>query len=103
MYVDQLPSVRISEMHRSAALPLETAHVTVTIQGGGGTTVSTEVAIFRLRMRSGGVFLQFICGHCGRRAQVLRLHAGRIMCGRVLAIGAKASQRFVALSIGLSG
>jgi hypothetical protein len=44
--------------------------------------VSTEVAIFRLRMRSGGVFLQFICGHCGRRAQVLRLYAGQIMCGR---------------------
>jgi hypothetical protein len=33
-------------------------------------------------MRSGGVFLQFICGYCGRRAQVLRLHAGHIMCGR---------------------
>jgi hypothetical protein len=33
-------------------------------------------------MRSGGTFLQFICRCCGRRAQVLRLHAGRITCGR---------------------
>jgi hypothetical protein len=33
-------------------------------------------------MRSGGVFLQFICGHCGGRAQVLRLHRGQVMCGR---------------------
>jgi hypothetical protein len=33
-------------------------------------------------MRSGSVFLQFICGSCGRRAQVLRLHTGRIVCGR---------------------
>jgi hypothetical protein len=36
----------------------------------------------QFHMRSGGVFLQFICGHCGRRAQVLRLHQDRIMCGR---------------------
>jgi hypothetical protein len=33
-------------------------------------------------MRSDAVFLQFICGSCGRRARVLRLHAGHIMCGR---------------------
>jgi hypothetical protein len=33
-------------------------------------------------MRSGVIFVQFLCGSCGRRAQVLRLHAGHIMCGR---------------------
>ena len=42
----------------------------------------TEVGVVRVRMRSGVVFLQFICGSYGRRAQVLRLQAGRIICGR---------------------
>jgi hypothetical protein len=82
MYLDHLPSIRVSDMRRSGALTTDMACVPVTLQGNDAVPVSTEVGVVRIRMRSGGVFLQFICGHCGRRAQVLRLHAGRIMCGR---------------------
>jgi hypothetical protein len=82
MHLDQLPSVRVSDMRRSGALTLNMERVTATLQGDGGAPVSSVVGVTRLRMRSGGVFLQFLCGHCGRRAQVLRLHVGRILCGR---------------------
>jgi hypothetical protein len=82
MYLDHLPSIRVSDMRRSAALTMGMAQIRVTLQGSDGTPVSSEVRIVRVRMRSGGVLLQFICGHCGQRAQVLRLHAGSIMCGR---------------------
>jgi uncharacterized Zn finger protein (UPF0148 family) len=82
MHLDQLPSVRVTEMRRTGTLTLDVDRLTVTLQGVDGLSVSTELDVVRIRMRSGGVFLQFICGRCGRRAQVLRLHAGRIMCGR---------------------
>ena len=82
MYLDHLPSIRVSDMRRSGALTMDMAQIRVTLQGSDGTPISTEVGVVRFRMRSGGVFLQFICGRCGRRAQVLRLHADRIMCGR---------------------
>jgi hypothetical protein len=82
MYLDQLPSVRVTDMRRSGALTPDMASVAVTIQGRDGVPVSSEVGVLRVRMPSGSVFLQFLCGSCGKRAQVLRLHAGRIMCSR---------------------
>jgi hypothetical protein len=105
MYLDHLPSIRVSDMRRSGALTMDMAQIRVTLQGTDGTTISTDVGVVRFRMRSGGVFLQFMCGRWARRAQVLRLHAGRIMCERCTALRywCEGSQRFVALSIGLSG
>jgi len=97
MDLGHLPSIRVSDMRRSAALTMHMAQIRVTLQGSDGTQISTEVGVVRFRMRSGGVFLQFIWGCCGQRAQVLQLHESGIMCGRVFAIGAKASQRFVAI------
>jgi hypothetical protein len=82
MYLDQLPSIRITEHRRSGALTPDMTCTAVTLQADDGTAVSCEVQVARVRMRSGGVFLQFVCRQCGRRAQVLRLHAGHIMCGR---------------------
>jgi hypothetical protein len=82
MYLDELPSVRVSDMRRSGALTPYMSAIAFTLYEEEGAPVSTEVGIVRFRMRSGGVFLQFVCGHCGRRAQVLRLHAGRVVCGR---------------------
>jgi hypothetical protein len=82
MYLHQLPSIRVTEFRRSSALTPDITRTAVTLQGDDGTPVSSEVRVARVRMRSGVVFLQFICRQCGRRAQVLRLHAGRIMCGR---------------------
>ena len=58
------------------------SHVTVSIQGNDGVPVSTAIGVARIRMRSSIVFLQFACGHCGRRTQVLRLHAGSVIRGR---------------------
>jgi ribosomal protein S27AE len=82
MYLDQLPSIRVTEFRRSGALTPDMTRTAVTLQGDDGTPVSSEVQVVRVQMRSGVFFLQFICRRCGRRAQVLRLHAGRIMCGR---------------------
>ena len=82
MYLDQLPSVRVTDMRRSGALKPDLDRVAVTLHGNDGVLVSSEVRVVRVRMRSGVVFVQFICGSCARRAQVLRLHAGRLMCGR---------------------
>src|SRR6516225_9277325 len=82
MYLDELPSVCVTELRRSRALTPEKTSVAVTLQGGDGTPVSSKVGVVRIRMRSSVVFLQFLCGSCGRRARILRLHAGRIMCGR---------------------
>jgi hypothetical protein len=82
MYIDDLPSSRVGDMRRSGALTCEMTHVEVTLQEDDGAPVSSHVRVIRIRMRSGGVFLQFICNGCGRRAQALRLHAGHIMCGR---------------------
>jgi hypothetical protein len=82
MYLDELPSVRVNDMRRSSVLTPDLDRVAVTLQSDDGASVSTEVGVVPVRMRSGGLFLKFICGSCGRRAQVLRLHAGRIMCGR---------------------
>ena len=80
MYLDKLPSTRVADLRRSGALTLNMTRVVLTLQENEGAPVSAKVV--RFRMRSGGVFLQFICGSCGRRAQVLRLHADRIVCGR---------------------
>jgi hypothetical protein len=82
MYVDDLPSVRIADIRRSGDLTPDMDCVAVTLQGDDGSSLSANVGVVRFRMRSGGVFLQFICGRCGQRAQVLRLHAGRIICSR---------------------
>jgi hypothetical protein len=82
MHLDQLPSVRVTEMRRSGVLTPDMKRVAVSLQGKDGLPVSAEVRVVQFRTRSGGIFLQFICGHCGRSAQVLRLHAGHIMCGR---------------------
>jgi hypothetical protein len=82
MYRDQLPSVRVTDMRRSGALTPDLDRISVTICGNDGVPVSSEVGIAHVRMRSSVVFLQFVCGACGRRARVLRLHAGHIMCGR---------------------
>jgi hypothetical protein len=81
VYLDELPSIRITDMRRSGLVGLEMRYVAVTLQARDAP-VSTEVRVVRFRMRSGGMFLQFICGRCGRRARTLRLYAGRIMCGR---------------------
>jgi hypothetical protein len=82
MYLDELPSVRITDTRRSGDLTPDMNCTAVTLHREAGATVSTEVEVVRIRMRSGGVFLQFICGSCGRRAQVLRLYTGLIICGR---------------------
>src|SRR5215471_12258093 len=68
-------------MRRSGMLGPEMRYVSVVLQARDAP-VSTEVRVARFRMRSGGVFLQFVCGRCGRRARVLRLHEAHIMCGR---------------------
>ena len=54
----------------------------MTLCGNDGVPVSREVGVAQVRMRSSVVFLQFVCASCGRRARILRLHAGHIMCGR---------------------
>jgi hypothetical protein len=82
MYLDELPSVRVTGLRRSGALTPNMTRVAVTLQGGDGTPVSSEVGVVRVRMRSGVIFVQFLCGSCGRRARILRLHAGHITCGR---------------------
>jgi hypothetical protein len=82
MYLDELPSVRVTDMRRSGALTLGMDRVAVTLQGNDNLPVSAEVGVVRFGMRAGNVFLQFVCGRCGRRARVLRLHTGHIMCGR---------------------
>jgi hypothetical protein len=82
MYLDELPSVCVTELRRSGALSPQMTRVAVTLQGGDGTPVSAEVGVVRIRMRSSVVFQQFVCRYCGRRARVLRLHASYIMCGR---------------------
>jgi hypothetical protein len=81
VYLDELPSIRITDMRRSGIVGPEMRYVAVTLQARDAP-VSTEVRVVRFRMRSGGVFLQFICGFCGRRARVLRLYEAHIMCGR---------------------
>jgi hypothetical protein len=78
MYLDELPSIRIRDMRRSGIVGPEMRYVAVTLQARDAL-VSTEVRVVRFRMRSGGVFLQFVCG---RRARVLRLHEAHIVCGR---------------------
>jgi hypothetical protein len=82
MYLDELPSVRVTELRRSGALTPKVTHVAVTLQGDDGAPVSKQVGVARILMRSSVVFLQFVCGRCGRLARILRLHAGHIMCGR---------------------
>jgi hypothetical protein len=82
MHLDELPSVRVTDMRRSGGLTPDMSHISVTLHGDDGSPVSTAVPVVRVRMRSGAVFLQFICGYCGRRARILRLYAGRVMCGR---------------------
>ena len=82
MYLYQLPSVRVTDLWRSGALTPELDRVSVTQHGSDGVPVSSEVGVARICMRSGVIFVQFICGFCGRRARVLSLHAGHIMCGR---------------------
>jgi hypothetical protein len=71
-----------TDMRRTGALTPGMMQIAVTLQGSDGLPISAEVAIARIRMPCGGLFLQFICGSCGRRAQVLRLHGGRIQCRR---------------------
>jgi hypothetical protein len=82
MYLDDLPSVGVTDMRRSRDLTRDMAGIVVRLKGNDGASVSTEVRIARFRMGSGGIFLQFICGSCARRARTLRLYAGRITCGR---------------------
>jgi hypothetical protein len=72
MYLDQLPCVRVTDLRRSAALTSDMTHIAVTLQGDDGAGVSSEVRVVHFRMRSGGVFLQFLCERCGPRAHHVR-------------------------------
>jgi hypothetical protein len=81
MYLDELPCVRVTDLRRSSAMTPSMSAIAVTLYEEEGAPVSAEVGIVRFRMPSGGAFLQFVCGHCGRRAQVLRLHSNHIKCG----------------------
>jgi hypothetical protein len=73
MYLDELKSIRVTELRRSGALTPDTTGIAITLPGDDGVPVSTEVAVVCIGMRSGGIFFQFVCGRCGRRAQVLQV------------------------------
>jgi hypothetical protein len=102
MYLDELPSVRVTGMRRSGALTPDATRIAVTLQGDDGVPVSTKVGVARVRMR----LAPFSCNSSGDIA------AGALKsfdCMRVVqcadaapgfATGASASLRFAALSIG---
>jgi hypothetical protein len=45
MYLDELPSARVTEMRRTGTLTPDVASVAVAVQGDDGTTFSTEVRV----------------------------------------------------------
>jgi hypothetical protein len=49
VYLDEFPSVRITDIRRSGNLTPDSDCVAVTLQGSDGTPISTEVAVVRFR------------------------------------------------------
>jgi hypothetical protein len=101
MYLDQLPSVRITELRRAGTLTPNMTHIVVTLQGNDGAQGSTEVSVVRFRMLP--VTRLRMRGRIRSSASIcmpVRLCAG---AARAFAIGARTSLRFAALIIELSG
>jgi hypothetical protein len=104
MYLDDLPSTRVTDMRRSGALTPEMTRVTVTLQRDEGVPISTEVSVAHVRMHSSGCF-------CSSSADRVAGALKSFDCMQVAscagvapacATGARASLLFAAPSIGSS-
>jgi len=68
---DDLPSISISRLRASGAITAEMTRTTI-----GIADVEADVGLQLVRLANGG------CPHCGRRARVLKLLDGCVLCWR---------------------
>jgi hypothetical protein len=86
MYLDQLPSIRVTELRRSGGLTPDMTRTAVTLQGDDGTPVSSEVQVVRVRMMSRVVSRNSSAGNAARPSPstVRRTHHARALYGASL-------------------
>ena len=84
---DDLPFVKVSRLRATGAITPESASVLIAF-GDGDDALKREVKVinrlFPIRGKEGkrGSWSLFICPSCSRRAMVLRLYDGRVVCIR---------------------
>ena len=74
---DELPGVSVSRLRAMGEITAEMRTATVAFG-----EVAFNVGLTLLRFPNGGNWSGFICPGCGRRARILRLLEGQIMCWR---------------------
>ena len=77
IFQDDLPTVRIPHLRASGAITSETSVVSVRLGG-----VEKTVSVTLQRFPNGGSWSLFFCPCCGRKARVLRLLCGEVLCWR---------------------
>jgi hypothetical protein len=72
-FQDDLPAISVSRLRASGAVTAEMRWTTV---------AGVEVGLQLVRFANGGSWSFFVCPHCGRRARVLKLFEGSVLCWR---------------------
>ena len=77
IFQDDLPSISVSRLRASGAITTEMTRTTI-----GIADVEAEVDLDLVRFRNGNSWSFFRCPFCGRRAWVLKLFDGSVLCWR---------------------
>ena len=78
---DSLPAVGVTRLRATGAITLESTSIKVAF-GTGPDALEREIRVVHRLFPSGGSWSFFVCPSCLRRARILRLHDGRIVCWR---------------------
>jgi hypothetical protein len=77
IFQDDLPSISVSRLRATGAVTAEMTRTTI-----GVADVEVEVGLSLQRFRNGGSWSLFRCPSCGRKARVLKLLEGCLLCWR---------------------
>ena len=70
-----LPTLTVWSLRRAGIITLAKNNVAVEVGG-----LRRRVGLWHMHFPSGGSWSYFLCPHCGRKCQKLRLYDGRITC-----------------------
>lgn len=74
---DDLPSITVSRLRATGAVTAEMTRTTIWI-----ADVEVEVGLALVKFANGNSWSFFLCPQCGRKARVLKLFEGSVLCWR---------------------
>jgi hypothetical protein len=75
IFQDDLPSISISRLRATGAVTAEMTRTTI-----GIADVEVEVGLELVKFANGGSWSFFLCPFCGRKARILKLLEGCVLC-----------------------